>query len=180
MYHNGEDISAYLDGELSAEQARELEQELATDPEARAELHRLRGVRNALTSVEHPDFEPGQRRVWMMLENRLQLRPPLWRRRISVPYPAAAAAALAVLVLAGLLAWFAAGVDTAEVTAVESADAEVQVAIGGVDGEELLRWLNDDETIDEVSVKLPETPQFRIMGKPQLLKAAELHSHGEP
>jgi anti-sigma factor RsiW len=178
MYHNGEDISAYLDGELSSDAAQELEEELETDSGARAELERLRGLKRALQDAEEPDFETSRQRVWMMLESHLRLKPPLWKRRISVPYPAVAAAAVAVFALVGLLAWFV-GPESAQdpsVTASVVEDADVQIAVGGIKGDELLRWLDEHDMMGEVSVKLPDTPQFRIMGEPQLMRAAELRS----
>jgi anti-sigma factor RsiW len=179
MFHNGEDISAYLDGELPADAARELERKLETDRSAREDLERLRGLKTALHDAEEPDFEASRERVWMSLESRLGLkaRLPLWRRRLSVPYPAVAAAAVAVFALAGLLVWFAAPATTVSggpdsVTATPT-DAEVRIAVGGVDGEELLHWLEERGLAGDVSVQLPDTARFQIMGEPQLMRATE-------
>jgi anti-sigma factor RsiW len=181
MYRNGEDFSAYLDGELSSDVAYELERELEADPQARAELDMLRGVGRALHEVPEPDFETSRERVWMHLEGHLGLKPPLWRRRISVPYPAVAAAAVAVFALVGVLLWLA-GPDLAgsgPIRATGAQDADARIAVGGADGDDLFEWLNSQEAAGEVSLKLPEdAPQFRIMGKPQLLKAREHRPQG--
>ncbi|MFP4067675.1 MAG: anti-sigma factor family protein, partial [Spirochaetaceae bacterium] len=137
MYHNGEDISAYLDGELPADAAREVERRLEADITTREELEHLRRLRRTLHDAEEPDFHAGHERVWMSLEDRLGLKPPLWRRRVSLPYPAVAAAAVAVFALAGLLIWMpgpsGAGVGEFDQAAATAADA--QIAVGGIDGE---------------------------------------------
>jgi anti-sigma factor RsiW len=187
MFHNGDDISAYLDGELPADAARELERKLETDITAREELERLRGLKTTMHDAETPDFESSQRRVWMSLESRLGLgvRLPVWRRRVSVPLPAVAAAAVAVFALAGLLLWFAGpaltGAGDIETAGAPATDAEVRIAVGGADGEELLGWLEEQGLTGDVSVQLPETARFEIMGEPQLMRAAEHRSkRGSP
>ncbi|NBB89665.1 MAG: hypothetical protein GVY23_00495 [Spirochaetes bacterium] len=181
MYHNGEDISAYLDGELPDHSARELERKLEADNASSEELGRLRRLRTTLHDAEEPDFRASHNRVWMSLENRLGLKQPLWRRRVSIPYPAVAAAAVAVFALAGLLVWFvgpsSAGFDTFEGAATTA--AEVQIAVGGMDGEELLGWLREQDLAGDVSMELPESARFRIMGEPQLMKAADLRGRGK-
>lgn len=181
MYHNGEDISAYLDGELPADAARGLERKLEADITAREELERLRGLRSTLHDAEEPDFRAGHDRVWMSLESRLGLKPPLWRRRVSLPYPAVAAAAVAVFALAGLLFWFAGpsttGLGDFESTAATAADA--LIAVGGIEGEELLGRLREQDLAGDVSMELPANARFRIMGEPQLMKATEFRGRSE-
>ncbi len=186
MYHNGEDISAYLDGELASEAAAELERELETDPYARAELDRLRTVdqllgSESLSGEEGPDFESSRERTWMALEHRLGLRQPLWKRRVTLPYPAVAAAAVAVFVLVGLLLWFGGPQlgNAPSVAGTSVRDVDVHIAAGGTEGEKLLRWLNEQEVVGAASVELPDVAQFRIMGEPRLIKAAEFRSRGE-
>ena len=180
MYRNGEDISAYLDGELPADAARELERKLEADITAREELDRLRGLRRTLHDGGEPDFRAGQDRVWMNLESRLGLKTPLWRRRVSLPYPAVAAAAVAVFALAGLLAWFV-GPSSTGLGGFESASAtaaDARIAVGGFDGEELLGLLREQDLAGDVSMELPANARFRIMGEPQLMKAAEFRERG--
>ena len=185
MYHNGEDISAYLDGELSSQAAVELERELENDPNARAELDRLRNVDRLLGSAAwaegEADFESSRKRTWMSLENQLGLRVPLWKRRITLPYPAVAAAAVAVFALIGLLALLIGPQldGTASITGTTAEDVDVRIAAGGAEGEQLLQWLDEQNAVGSVSVELPDSAQFRIMGEPQLLKASEFRSHGE-
>ena len=181
MYHNGEDISAYLDGELPADTARELERRLETDAAAREELERFRGLRTTLQDPETPDFDASHERVWTAIESRLGLKPPLWRRRVSLPFPAVAAAAVAVFALAGLLLWFAdAPVGSAGSLAGEAVrEAEARLSVRNMDGEELLGWLQDSDLAGEVSMELPEGARFEIMGEPQLMKATDFHARGE-
>ena len=181
MYHNGEDISAYLDGELPADAARELERKLEADITAREELERLRGLRSTLHDAEEPDFQAGHERVWMSLENRLGLKQPLWRRRVSLPYPAVAAAAVAVFALAGLLVWFVgpASSGIGEFERAAATAAEAQVAVGGLDGEDLLGWLQQHDQAGEVSMELPDNARFQIMGEPQLMRVTEFRARSE-
>jgi len=181
MYHNGEDISAYLDGELPEDAARDVERRLETDIAAREELERLRGLRETLQEVQDdPDVEESRDRVWARLEERLGFHQPLWRRRISIPVPAVAAAAVAVLALAGLLVWGLGPTLAGDLgLTANPTEAEARVAVSGMEGEELLGWLQDSELATEVSVQLPETARFRINGEPRLMRASELRGRSE-
>ncbi|MFP4205446.1 MAG: anti-sigma factor family protein [Spirochaetaceae bacterium] len=199
MYHNGEDISAYLDGELPEQAAHRLEGELEENSEARDEFARLRRLKQILQAGEEPDFESGRQRVWVNLEKRLETRPPLWRRRVSVPLPLAAAAALIMVVFAGFLVRYvgpqwggSSAAATADGSAVEQGSreavapdgvsddpaADTQIAAAGMEAEELLNWLNEKSAGAQVSVKLPDTARFRIMGEPQLVRATEWQQRG--
>ncbi|MCD6362077.1 MAG: zf-HC2 domain-containing protein, partial [Armatimonadetes bacterium] len=51
-------LNAYLDGELTTEQARECEEHLAECARCRAELERLRAARSLLRSLPHPTPPP--------------------------------------------------------------------------------------------------------------------------
>jgi anti-sigma factor RsiW len=82
-------LSAYVDGELDAEQAREVERQLASDPQARETVRIHRETTELLRAACAPSFYPerGQR-----FRDLLQRRRPHWP---SIPTMALAASLLA-------------------------------------------------------------------------------------
>jgi len=78
-----EDVSALFDGELAGDDAARVQTHLASCTSCRALLDDLQEIRGALRPLE-------------------PLRPPVWRRRISLSLPAAAAIAI-LLMLAPLV-----------------------------------------------------------------------------
>ncbi|HHO52620.1 MAG TPA: hypothetical protein ENK18_17555 [Deltaproteobacteria bacterium] len=108
MHRNStnEDISAYLDGELTDAEIADLEEQLSRDPGLRAALAELEG---AVRWIRHagPDQAPMgfHHRVMARIEEEHPERPPWWarlRRPLGIPLEGwlVAAAAAAVLFLA--------------------------------------------------------------------------------
>lgn len=102
-----EDLSAYLDGELTDAEMAELEAELARDPDLRADLQALEGVVQFLRE-EGPDMAPlgFHHRVMERIEQEHPQRPSFWawlRRPFGLPLEgwlvALAAAAVLLFVL---------------------------------------------------------------------------------
>lgn len=107
MHRNpaNEDLSAYLDGELTDAEAAELEAELARDPALRADLAELEGVVQWMRHAG-PDQAPMgfHHRVMARIEEEHPERPSAWawlRRPLGIPLEGwlVAAAAAAVLLL---------------------------------------------------------------------------------
>jgi anti-sigma factor RsiW len=85
-------LSAYVDGELDAEQAREVERQLASDPQSRETVRIHRETTELLRAACAPSFYPERGR---RLRDLLQRRRPHW--------PSIPAMALAASLLAGIL-----------------------------------------------------------------------------
>ncbi len=94
-------LSAYLDDQLTADEAAEVRRHIAECKACQEELDRLRTVKHLLGAL--PDREPPQE-LWAELRRDLvQPPPPAWERwieavRALVRRPAIAAAAVAVVV----------------------------------------------------------------------------------
>jgi len=92
-------LSAYMDGELSSSEAREVEAALARNPALRAEYEALRGAVEALRS-EGPLEAPPRLRSALARRLAQEPMPSFWRRRLPrIPVEALALAAVAVAAL---------------------------------------------------------------------------------
>jgi anti-sigma factor RsiW len=97
------ELTAYVDGELSAEERKLLEAELARDPSLRALLAKLERTVAAVEALPSPAPSAAMRRAVL-----LELERPTWRERLGawlspgrlVPSAALAAVAVAVVVVA--------------------------------------------------------------------------------
>ncbi len=95
------ELTAYLDGELSAEARARVEQALASDASLRARLSQLEAAFGAVKALPEPVVSPQLRRAVLA-----HVAEPTWRERLAallsprrlVPVGAVAAVALAVWV----------------------------------------------------------------------------------
>jgi anti-sigma factor RsiW len=112
MDHNSQlKLQAWLDGELSASEARQVEEQAANDPEARALVAELKAAKAAFGAFGRELELPGSRELfWSKIEREIlrQEQPrtaplplPFFARlqRFLVPAGAVAAVALAVMFL---------------------------------------------------------------------------------
>lgn len=109
--HPTERLSAYIDGELTADQRTSVEQHLETCADCQGVLADLRGIVVRARSLED---RPPEKDLWTGIEARLEERPvvvPLEthraRRRLSFTMPQIAAAAVALIVLSVSATWWA-------------------------------------------------------------------------
>jgi hypothetical protein len=164
-------LSEYLDGELSAREARQLEEHLATCDDCRSVAAGLRAVIEAAALLP-ADVEPA-RDLWpgiaaattareeapaAVLEFNRFVRAPAMRRRFTFSVPQlAAAAVLLVAVSAGTALWLGGGAGGATATGVI-----VQSAGGPVNGEvRLVSSGGTDADVDAEIARLEETLALR-------------------
>ncbi len=109
--HPTERLSAYIDGELTADERTSVEQHLETCADCQGVLADLRGIVVRARSLED---RPPEKDLWTGIEARLEERPvvvPLEtrgaRRRLSFTLPQMAAAAVALIVLSVSATWWA-------------------------------------------------------------------------
>jgi hypothetical protein len=96
-----DDLSAWLDGELPAERAKEIEARVASDP-AWADAHRdMQAVEAALDSWQAP--APGDDLAARIRQAARQQRRPLRIPRLAIPLSVAAAAVVLIAVGAAML-----------------------------------------------------------------------------
>lgn len=178
-----EDLSAGLDAELGPAGARRVQEWTDATAEGQATRARLRHVRHVLhASATEPgsdEVERARARVYERLErSRLRAtrvpRHSWWDRSVSLPVPVVASAAVVFLVLAGLMALVVPRLqEPSESVADVMTRAEslnLQVTVGGADTEQLLKWLNEQQTLETVTIELPDSAEFQLRGSPVLLR----------
>lgn len=103
-----EQLSAYLDGELSSQEARQVEDWLASDPQARQLYSQLAALQAGLANLKAPTLNSTQTELLISrVFAELDRRPMLdlgWRRRKGTPWGRVAAAVVA-LAGAGWAGW---------------------------------------------------------------------------
>lgn len=112
-----------------------------------------------------------QRRVWDRIVQ--DTKRYWWQRSISLPLPVAAAASILFLVMTiGLI--INPGVlsndpPTAGLIAGTN-PVNVQVQVNGAESDLLLKWLEEQNQVGNVTIQLPDHAEFQIRGEPVLLK----------
>ena len=192
-------LSIYMDGELPEPWKEKLESHLTQCSGCREKLesfNRLFEKTDASAQLAPSERAPSERapseremmeaakdRVWQNLQpligegNTRRLLPPqtdIWRRRISIPLPAAAAAAIVLAVLAAL--WVRGGqvrsIEPASHMNMVLAAEEDMPGIIPADMNSVLQYLNTDGT-DIIILRLPESRNFISSGEPAIIKAAD-------
>jgi hypothetical protein len=186
-------LSVYLDGELPSPWKEKLENHLASCSLCRKTVEDWKWVSGEMREEE----DPGSReRVWERICRRIEgtegagspLRAgdssvlgDLWRRRVSLPFPAAAvmAAAAAVMVLAlGSMAFKSSQaplVPDSAISSLETAGIDMELnnirPISNVSG--VLQYLESTDSNDIMIIRLPESRSFQSAGEPKMLRAAD-------
>jgi len=105
-----------------------------------------------------------------------------WNRTVSLPFPAAVAAACIIitfLVIQGLGFSGTQGQQSAQVPPLAAGiSADVQGIIPLSDMDSVLQYLSAEDMADFVIMRLPETRNFSSLGEPALLKAADYSRRG--
>lgn len=199
----GNDIlSVYADDELPSPFKEKVAAHLvlcAVCAEKASSYKAISGSLSAAGAIPKDKTEDAAALVWAKLESRLayrsQTRSLFWRRKLRVPMPVAAAAALAVF--AGFAAIFymlgsggawgsgggrdgiAAGANGAVLSGEEtliSIPAQTGAAPGAVyiqDMREILQFLEEDNDSNTVIIKLPESRSFSRSGEPRFITASQ-------
>jgi hypothetical protein len=193
-------LSLYRDGELPSPWKEKLEAHLDSCPACRDLVESWKRISGGLRLEVDP---LRAERVWERIGGRIAAaeafpeaavreRPALaslWRRRISVPLPAAAAlgATAAALVLLLGSFWFGSftkgvvPVSDSPFVVLESAgiDMELSDIRPSGDASGLFQYLGDTDSNDEiVIIRLPESRSFQKAGEPMIIKAADYTPNG--
>ncbi|MDR1420408.1 MAG: zf-HC2 domain-containing protein [Treponema sp.] len=179
MCPDREIVSVYADEELPSPWKEKLEDHLSHCEACRKRLaayRRLSGVIADKTDPAMTEEAVGAagKRVMERLsrltrpENGRPYRLPVWRRTITIPLPAAAAAAVLFAVLA--LVWRRPAVNPETVAA--GADLDIRNTVPVSDMEGALQYLSARDDSDYVILRLPER-NFMNAGEPVIIKAAD-------
>jgi anti-sigma factor RsiW len=105
--------------------------------------------------------------------NRMAWGPPIWKRRVSIPIPAAAAVVFMLIALAFLWITRSNGrIEPANMAI--TAETEIIPGIIPVSGmESVLQYLDGNDTGEIIILRLPESRNFASYGEPAIIKAAD-------
>ena len=174
------DLSALVDDELGPRSARDLRASLDAGHTSRDEYDRIRAV-SQIVRVHRmdADVDAAERRVRARLERSLAgawgaPRRLWWERTVSLPMPVVATAALVLLFFAVAVVDRFPGTHSAAAGVPQIAgNAEtlnLQVNVNASQTEDLLRWLNDQNSLETVTIRLPDSAQFQLRGEPVIMR----------
>jgi hypothetical protein len=203
-------LSVYLDGELPSPWKEKMENHLASCPLCRKTVETWKRLSGEMRMEEDPaagdrvwerirrrieDAEgtgqflagEGRRAVISLPAGRYSPAPgSLWRRRVILPFPAAAAmtaaAAAMVLVLGSMI--FKPSqtpvIPNSVISSLENAGIDMELnnirPINDVSG--VLQYLESTDSNDIVIIRLPESRSFQSAGEPKMLRAADYSPKG--
>ena len=189
-------ISLYCDGELPSPWKEKLEAHLESCAECRSILAGYKNLDGYLNDFSEETVQAASERVWKKFtdsvgdstENAVPIRekaaqPAMWRRKkvwsrtVSLPLPAAAAAALVVI---GFLAFMVLGNRNQALPAQEPMAVAANIGFDeqGMldihDMNDVLQYLSSqDDNIEFKIIRIPESWNFSRSGEPALINAAD-------
>ncbi|MDR1972487.1 MAG: zf-HC2 domain-containing protein [Treponema sp.] len=180
-------LSVYLDGELPSPWKEKMESHLSSCARCRETIETWERISSGLREGEGPG--PGER-VWERICGRIEAAdtlagsPALWRRRVSLPLPAAAAlgaAAAVLLFVSSSLLLKPAGpalIPDSAISVLETAGIDMELKNIGPfsDVSGVLQYLESTDSNDIVIIRLPESRSFQTSGEPKIIRAADYSS----
>jgi len=176
-------LSVYFDNEMDSPWKEKMDSHIAGCAICARQLAAYKEISLSLAPATGDEpIEGAQRRVLQKLEdgglysgygNRPAWGPPIWKRSVSIPIPAAAAVVFMIIALAFL--WFTRSpvkMDSANMAI--TAETEIIPDILPVSGmENVLQYLGGNDTGDIIILRLPESRKFSSYGEPAIMKAAD-------
>jgi len=198
-------LSIYLDGELPSPWKEKMESHLKVcsvcmekletfkhlhdlfkkdNTENRKYVERIVDEPEEARTYSTEEMQAAKERVWGKLESKKNFTPArnrLWRRRVSIPLPAAAAAAV-ILAIAAML-WIRGGQASHNAIAGSQSEDRVDFILASEDEipgimpvasdlNGVLQYLGADGS-DIIILKLPESRNFSRAGEPSIIRAAD-------
>ena len=188
MCVDDKDLSAYLDGELDKKKKAGVEAHLEECTVCRSRLDSLGRLAN-IGSPSEDEINRRKERTFSRISVAVERKPepPVWRRKINLSLPLAAAAAVVLILLGGLgvtltgITGSPDHVDTREIPVVEKEFDSSPFTLARKNGEptqeeleELFRFLSEKGASVEVKIELPQSSNFTVYGEPRLIKAADI------
>jgi hypothetical protein len=175
-------LSVYYDGEMDLPYKEKMEKHIAGCADCAGQLEAYRKISLSLRHAEDDSTEEAMQRVMQKLEagrpyadyrKRPIFSAPIWKRRVSIPVPAAAAVVFMLIALAFL--WIRPPGKTETQKMAITAETEIIPDVLPVSGgmESVLQYLNGNDTGEIIILKLPGSRNFASYGEPSIIKAAD-------
>ena len=179
-------LSVYYDGEMDSPWKEKMEAHVTGCADCAKQLEAYKKISLSLDPVENEIPDEAQGRVLQKLENSsgryssyrnlIPLEgPPVWKRRVSIPIPAAAAAVFIFFALTFLWIRSPGGLNKTEaVNMAITAETEVLPNVIPLSGmESVLQYLGGTDSGDILILRLPESRNFTSYGEPTIIRAAD-------
>jgi hypothetical protein len=166
-------LSAYCDNEVPSPWREKIELHLAECKLCRDAVARYGNLRAALREIDAGvDIPAASGRVLKAVYAAGTPKPPLWRRRVSLSFASAAAAAV-ILFGGGIFLSLAAGNALTPKALNERSAASVENPANIKDMNRLLEILDQRGRERELTIQLPDVRNFEFRGKPVFLREAD-------
>ena len=180
-------LSVYFDGEMPSPWKEKMEAHIAGCPACARRLEAYRRV--SLGRAAAPaESGAARERVWQKLEQRMVVGvspartarwgaaalPAVWRRNVSIPLPAAAAAVVLIAALAFLAALRVTSTEgISGMTFASDTELETPGVIPVADMEDVLQYLGSRDNGEIIILRLPESRNFVNYSEPAIVRAAD-------
>jgi len=176
-------LSIYYDGEMESPWKEKMEAHIAGCADCAKQLAAYKNISLSFAPAENELPDEAQQRVLQKLETSggghetpIAWRgPSIWKRRVSIPIPAAAAVVFMIIALAFL--WMRSPGRMGRTGALDmaiTAETEILPDVIPFSGmESVLQYLGGTDTGDIIILKLPESRNFASYGEPAMIKAAD-------
>jgi hypothetical protein len=181
----GQWLSVYHDGEMDSPYKEKMESHIASCADCQRQTEAYKKISLSFESAQDGREEEARLRVLQKLEtrgiyagfsNRVILTSPIWKRRVSIPVPAAAAAVVFMIIALAFL-WVIRSpgkTGTENMMAINAAETEIFPDMFPVSGmENVLQYLGGNDTGEIIILRLPESRRFSSYGEPSIIKAAD-------
>jgi hypothetical protein len=188
-------LSVFFDGELPSPWKEKMESHVASCPHCSKQLQIYQGLSLA-SSAEDTALVSAKEKIWQKLEQGAGHESPekadwsrvfpgnraVWRRRISIPIPAAAAAVVLMAVLSFLFGIRVTGTQgngmAPDMTFASEAEFDMPSFISASDMENMMQFFDNRDNGDTIILRLPEITGFESYGEPAILTAADYSRQG--
>jgi anti-sigma factor RsiW len=194
MCPDKEILSLYIDGELPSPWKEKMDAHLVSCEKCKSHLLQYRTLRVVLEEDRFEVSAELKKRVWDKVISRMpgipeepnylphtrrktlaKVRRVFWNRTVSLPFPAAVAAACIIITFLVIQGLGSSGTQASGqapgIAAGISADVQGIIPVSDMDS--VLRYLSSEDMADFVIMRLPETRNFSSFGEPALIKAAD-------
>ncbi len=180
-------LSVYFDGEMPSPWKEKMESHIAGCPQCARRLEAYQRISHApAEDVFAGEAEAVKERVWRKLEHRTGMAAgstawpttirggAVWRRYISVPLPAAAAAIILFVALTLVIALKITGATAnSGMTLAAETEFDAPDVIPVSDMEDVMQYLSSRDNGEIIILRLPESRNFVNYGEPAIIKAAD-------
>ena len=174
-------LSLYFDGELPSPWKEKMDAHLVSCGKCQSHLAQYHRLKEILEGDRIEASGELKNRVWDRTMGKparrfspLRWNKVLWNRSVSLPFPAAVAAATVFIIIAFLAIQGIRSPETDQEFGIAAGiGAEVQGIIPISDMDSVLQYLSAEAMSDFVVIRLPETRSFSSSGEPALLRAAD-------